>query len=194
MQQRSTMHPHVDYLQCHESQYLSRGGLVTSLNIRLKDMENGNTSSSGIARTKSDQLLMMESATAANSIKSSPESGGGGNLSRKSSRRMTHIRKSRSAQMKIEVDEVSSGAALSRASSASLGLSFSFTGFTLPPDDEISDYKPFSDDDDIPEDIEAGTHKPKFQMDLTLPIYLKGTIIEASLYQSLINATNKLAI
>ncbi|KAL4277228.1 hypothetical protein AHAS_Ahas20G0286200 [Arachis hypogaea] len=116
---------------------------------------------------------MMESATAANSIKSSPESGGGGNLSRKSSRRMTHIRKSRSAQMKIEVDEVSSGAALSRASSASLGLSFSFTGFTLPPDDEISDYKPFSDDDDIPEDIEAGTHKPKFQMDLTLPIYLK---------------------
>ncbi|XP_072085882.1 uncharacterized protein [Arachis hypogaea] len=44
------------------------------------------------------------------------------------------------------------------------------------------------------EDIEGGTHKPKFQTDLTLPIYLKGTIIEASLYQSLINATNKLAI
>lgn len=118
-------------------------------------MENAN--SSGLARTKSDQL--SESVVAA--VKSSPASNestgaaeGGGNLSRKSSRRMmaaspgksTHIRKSRSAQLKIELDEVSSGAALSRASSASLGLSFSFTGFTIPPD-EIADYKPFSDDD-----------------------------------------------
>jgi hypothetical protein len=41
-----------------------------------------------------------------------------------------------------------SGAALSRASSASLGLSFSFTGFTMPPD-QIADTKPFSDDDMI---------------------------------------------
>ncbi|MED6168480.1 ABC transporter G member 22 [Stylosanthes scabra] len=111
--------------------------------------------------------------------------GGSGTLSRKSSRRMmiaaspsrggknTHIRKSRSAQisqMKFELDDVSSGAALSRASSASLGFSFSFTGFAMPPD-EIADCKPFSDDD-IPEDIEAGT-KPKFQTEPTLPIYLK---------------------
>jgi len=59
----------------------------------------------------------------------------------------THIRKARSAQLqKLDIDEVSSGAALSRASSASLGLSFSFTGFTMPPDD-IADSKPFSDDD-----------------------------------------------
>lgn len=50
--------------------------------------------------------------------------------------------------MKIEVDELcNTGAALSRASSASLGLSFSFTGFTMPP--ETSDSKPFSDDDFI---------------------------------------------
>lgn len=48
--------------------------------------------------------------------------------------------------MKLELDDVSSGAALSRASSASLGLSFSFTGFTMPPE-EIADSKPFSDDD-----------------------------------------------
>jgi hypothetical protein len=48
--------------------------------------------------------------------------------------------------MKFDFDEVSSGAALSRASSASLGFSFSFTGFTMPPD-EIADSKPFSDDD-----------------------------------------------
>jgi hypothetical protein len=42
------------------------------------------------------------------------------------------------------LDEVNSGAALSRASS--LGLSFSFTGFSVPLD-EISNSKPFSDDD-----------------------------------------------
>ncbi|KAK8504457.1 hypothetical protein V6N12_030553 [Hibiscus sabdariffa] len=75
--------------------------------------------------------------------------------------------------MKQELEELSSGAALSRASSASLGLSFSFTGFTLPPD-EIADSKPFSDDD-IPEDVEAGTSKMKFQTEPTLPIYLKFT-------------------
>ena len=48
--------------------------------------------------------------------------------------------------MKLDLDDVSSGAALSRASSASLGLSFSFTGFAMPPED-IDDSKPFSDDD-----------------------------------------------
>lgn len=122
-------------------------------------MEKANTS--GLARTQSDQLV--ESVVAALKLPSPSESivlaeGGGATPSRKSSRRMTaaspgrgggkntHIRKSRSAQMKFELDEVSSGAALSRASSASLGLSFSFTGFTVPPD-EIADSKPFSDDD-----------------------------------------------
>jgi hypothetical protein len=50
--------------------------------------------------------------------------------------------------LKIDFDELGSGAALSRASSASLGLSFSFTGFTMPPD-QIADTKPFSDDDMI---------------------------------------------
>jgi hypothetical protein len=48
--------------------------------------------------------------------------------------------------MKFELDDVNSGAALSRASSASLGFSFSFTGFNMPPD-EIADSMPFSDDD-----------------------------------------------
>ncbi|KAI5435852.1 hypothetical protein KIW84_022327 [Lathyrus oleraceus] len=76
-----------------------------------------------------------------------------GSLTRKSRRaspggRNTHIRKARSAQtsLKVELDEVNSGAALSRASS--LGLSFSFTGFSVPLD-EISSSKPFSDDEDI---------------------------------------------
>ncbi|KAE9465711.1 hypothetical protein C3L33_02410, partial [Rhododendron williamsianum] len=114
--------------------------------------------------------------------------GSGGMLSRKSSKRLaspgrggsggstsknTHIRKSRSAQLKLDVDEVSSGAALSRASSASLGFSFSFTGFV--PQDEVADMMPFSDDDMIPEDLEAGTRKMKIQAEPTLPIYLKFT-------------------
>ncbi|PNY00937.1 ABC transporter G family member 22-like protein [Trifolium pratense] len=125
-------------------------------------MEKGNTM--GISRTKSDQLV--ESMVAAlKSPQSSDHSANGavegsGGLSRKSSRRITaaspghserkntHIRKTRSAQLKIDFDELGSGAALSRASSASLGLSFSFTGFTMPPD-QIGDTKPFSDDDMI---------------------------------------------
>ncbi|KAF7818886.1 ABC transporter G family member 22-like isoform X1 [Senna tora] len=151
-------------------------------------MEKAN-SCSGLVRTKSDQLLetvvaALKSAPSNESINGmvdSGGSGGGGTPSRKSSRRMspgrsgggknTHIRKSRSAQIKLDLDEVGSGAALSRASSASLGLSFSFTGFTIPPE-ENSDFKPFSDDD-IPEDIEAGICKPKFQTEPTLPIFLK---------------------
>uniref|UniRef100_A0A2P2KVN3 Uncharacterized protein n=1 Tax=Rhizophora mucronata TaxID=61149 RepID=A0A2P2KVN3_RHIMU len=158
-----------------------------------------NASSSGLIRTKSDQLVETVAAafksptisgdTGGGSSESGGGSGGGG-PSRKSSKRLmtataspgrsstggssknAHIRKSRSAQItKYDLDEVSSGAALSRASSASLGLSFSFTGFTVPPD-EIADSKPFSDED-TPEDLEAGNAKPKFQAEPTLPIYLK---------------------
>ncbi|KAJ6749901.1 hypothetical protein OIU85_000525 [Salix viminalis] len=126
-------------------------------------MEKANTS---LARTRSEQLV--ETVAAAFRSPTSNEATGvsdgssGGTLSRKSSKRLmmaaspgrsgsggnknTHIRKSRSAQMKFDLDDVSSGAALSRASSASLGFSFSFTGFSMPPD-EIADSKPFSDDD-----------------------------------------------
>ena len=127
---------------------------------------------SGLARTRSEQLYETVAAAIksphgsmdANSVPATTPTitgSGGGTLSGKSSRRLvmgaspgrsggagTHIRKSRSAQLKLELDEVSSGAALSRASSASLGLSFSFTGFAMPPD-EISDSNPFSDDEMI---------------------------------------------
>ncbi|XP_024983429.1 ABC transporter G family member 22-like [Cynara cardunculus var. scolymus] len=138
----------------------------------------------GLWRTQSDQLAEIKSQMP---ISEASPAEGGGTHSRKSSRQMvvaspgrsggssgknTHIRKTRSAQMKFELDDVGSGAALSRASSASLGFSFSFTGFTMPPD-EVADSRPFSDDD-IPEDIEAGTRK-KFQTEPTLPIYLKFT-------------------
>ncbi|WVZ08931.1 hypothetical protein V8G54_022277 [Vigna mungo] len=151
-----------------------------------------NAISSSLARTKSEDV---EETVTTTSVKSPPSAEDGGVLSRKSSKtaaspsggggRSTHIRRARSAQLKVDVDEVGSGVALSRASSASLGLSFSFTGFTLPPD-EIADSKPFSDED-IPEDIEAGTHKPKFQTEHTLPIYLKATV---KLHLA-INATNR---
>lgn len=153
-------------------------------------------SASGLIRTKSDQLVETISAALAamtSPVSSSEAAGGGpesgGSLSRKSSkgglisaspgrgssstRNNTHIRKTRSAQMKFDLDDLSSGAALSRASSASLGFSFSFTGFTVPPDD-IADSRPFSDDDN-PEDLEAGTLKKRIQTEPTLPLYLKFT-------------------
>ncbi|KAJ6300335.1 hypothetical protein OIU76_021187 [Salix suchowensis] len=103
-------------------------------------MEKANTS---LARTRSEQLVetvaaAFRSPTSSEAIGVS-EGSSGGTLSRKSSKRLmaaspgrsgsggnknTHIRKSRSAQMKFDLDDVSSGAALSRASSASLGFSF----------------------------------------------------------------------
>ncbi|XP_076950061.1 ABC transporter G family member 22-like [Bidens hawaiensis] len=144
------------------------------------------TSSLGLWRTQSDQLPQISETFRGGSTELG-SGGSSGTHSRKSSRQMvlaspgrsggssknnTHIRKTRSAQMKFDLDDVGSGAALSRASSASLGFSFSFTGFTMPPD-EIADSRPFSDED-IPEDIEAGTRK-KFQTEPTLPIYLKFT-------------------
>uniref|UniRef100_A0A3N7F417 ABC transporter domain-containing protein n=1 Tax=Populus trichocarpa TaxID=3694 RepID=A0A3N7F417_POPTR len=149
-------------------------------------MERANTS---LARTKSEQLAETVEAAFKSPMNNDgvSEGGSGGTLSGKSSKRLTtaaspgrttsggnkntHIRKSRSAQMKFELDDVNSGAALSRASSASLGFSFSFTGFNMPPD-EIADSMPFSDDD-IPEDLEAGMRKQKFQTEPSLPIYLK---------------------
>lgn len=147
------------------------------------------SATSGLVRSKSEQL--METAMATIKSPATGEVAGGAEAgvtpSRKSSKRLTapspgrggtpnkntHIRKTGSAQLKLNMDDVSSGAALSRASSASLGFSFSFTGFTVSPD-EIADLRHFSDDD-IPEDIEAGTRKKKFIAEPTLPIHLKFT-------------------
>ncbi|XP_047315416.1 ABC transporter G family member 22-like [Impatiens glandulifera] len=153
-------------------------------------MEKGNSTSSGLLRTKSDQLvesvlaaLKSPGSASASSDATAEIAGGGTSLSRKSSRRLaspgrSHIRKSRSAQIGKQLqdlqDDVSSGAALSRASSASLGFSFSFTGFTVPPD-EIADLRPFSDDDMADQDLEAGIRKRNIQAEPTLPIYLKFT-------------------
>ncbi|XP_024986727.1 ABC transporter G family member 22-like isoform X2 [Cynara cardunculus var. scolymus] len=140
--------------------------------------------SSGLWRTQSDQLkkwVETMKSPVSNEATKEPESY---TLSRKSSRnqvlaspgRSTHIKKGKSVQMKFDFDDVGSGAVLSRASSASLGISFSLAGFTIPPD-EIADSRAFSDDDildRITEDIEAGTRK-KFQTEPTLKIHLKFT-------------------
>ncbi|KAJ0714661.1 putative ABC transporter, AAA+ ATPase domain, ABC-2 type transporter [Helianthus annuus] len=142
-------------------------------------MENPD-SISGLSRTQSDQLTMK--STISSEVTKEVDR----TLSRKSSRnqvlassgrignsgRNTHIKRGKSAQMKFEHDDVGSGAVLSRASSASLGFSFSLAGFTMQPD-EIADLTPFSEDD-IPEDIEAGT-RSKFQTEPTMQIYLKFT-------------------
>ncbi|KAJ6743138.1 PIGMENT PERMEASE P-LOOP CONTAINING NUCLEOSIDE TRIPHOSPHATE HYDROLASE-RELATED [Salix viminalis] len=149
-------------------------------------MEKANAS---LARTKSEELVETVEAAFKSPMNNEAigVSEGGDTLSSMSSKRLmtaaspgrstsggsknTHIRKSRSAQMKFELDDFSSGAALSRASSASLGFSFSFTGFSMPPD-EIADSMLFSEDD-LTEDLEAGMRKPKFQTEPTLPIFLK---------------------
>ncbi|KAJ9554978.1 hypothetical protein OSB04_009592 [Centaurea solstitialis] len=136
--------------------------------------------SSGLWRTQSDQLKKwvdtMKSPVSSEVTKDTESF----TLSRKSSRnqvlaspgRSAHIKKGKSAQLKFDFDDVGSGAALSRASSAGLGVSFSLAGFTIPTD-EIVDSRPFSEDD-IPEDIEAGTRR-KFQSEPTLKFYLKFT-------------------
>ncbi|KAL9256350.1 ABC transporter G family member 22-like protein [Drosera capensis] len=96
-----------------------------------------------------------------------------GTLSTKSGGR-THVKKSRSTQLRNE-DDVSS-AALSRASSVSLGMSFSLTGFIMPTDDAVPDSKPFCEGeyDDIPEDLEAGV-RTRIEAEPTMPISLKFT-------------------
>lgn len=148
-------------------------------------MEN-KSSSSGLMRTQSDQLAGTISATMKSprvssdwgtemegSSRKSVSRGGGISASpgASGSTSSRHIRKTRSAQMKFDVDELNSGATLSRASSASMG--FSFTAFTVRPSD-IADSRPFSDDEgDIAEDIETGALKKKIQTEPTLPIHLK---------------------
>ncbi|KAL6508425.1 ABC transporter G member 22 [Orobanche hederae] len=158
---------------------------------RTKSNELVETVVAAIGAVKSPvSASSAEAAAAATGGGGDFESSGG--LSRKSSRRVeaaeasparssggvgrnTHIRKSRSAQMKFDLEDLNCGAALSRASSASLGFSFSFTGFTVPlPPDEIADMKPFSDEE-IYEDLEAGRQKQKLPTEPTLPIYLKFT-------------------
>ncbi|ONK68828.1 uncharacterized protein A4U43_C05F16440 [Asparagus officinalis] len=117
---------------------------------------------SAIVRAKSDQLEIAQAAARQT-------------LSRAASAEvLPTITTARSAQLKVELEDVSSGAALSRASSASLGFSFSFTGFTAPPEDIIAALKGFSDEENAA-DPEAGHEQKRIITEPTLPIYLKFT-------------------
>ncbi|KAG2543366.1 hypothetical protein PVAP13_9NG742000 [Panicum virgatum] len=161
------------------------------------DAAAGGGGGGGAGRTRSDQLAPSQSLSRTASAETVLSNADTTSLSRKSSfgRKRTasagggggggggnrHIRKSRSAQLKVDVEDlVSSSAALSRASSASLGFSFTFTGFTPPPQGMhySADPTTFSDDDS-PMDIEAGARRRKKLMtEPTLPIYLKFTEVK----------------
>ncbi|KAL8245312.1 hypothetical protein R6Q59_011570 [Mikania micrantha] len=131
---------------------------------QLPKILDGDANKSPLSSEVDGQTLSRKSSR--NQVLASP--GRSGNISGRNS----YIKRGKSAQLKFEIDDViGSGAALSRASSASLGFSFSLAGFTIP--DEISDLSPFSEDD-IPEDIEVGM-RTKFQTEPTLQIYLKFT-------------------
>ena len=126
------------------------------------DAAAGGGGGGGAGRTRSDQLAPSQSLSRTASAETVLSNADTTSLSRKSSfgrKQRTasgggggnrHIRKSRSAQLKVDVEDlVSSSAALSRASSASLGFSFTFTGFTPPPQGMhySADPTTFSDDD-----------------------------------------------
>ncbi|KAG6524715.1 hypothetical protein ZIOFF_014653 [Zingiber officinale] len=152
------------------------------------------SSASTIPRTKSEQLEKVSTSqsisrtASAETVLNADGGNGGQSFSGKSSfgRKIMgtspgkkaashHGRRSRSAQLKLDHSEdVTSGAALSRASSASLGFSFSFTGFTAPPEDILADLPTFSDDDNA-KDLEAGKARRKIISEPTLPIYIKFT-------------------
>ncbi|KAM0853000.1 hypothetical protein ACQ4PT_051372 [Festuca glaucescens] len=138
------------------------------------------SSAQSLSRTASAETVLSTADVASLSRKSSfgKRSASGGSGAGGNSHGRSHIRKSRSAQLKLDMEDlVSSGAALSRASSASLGFSFTFTGFTPPPQHEFNmgsaDLAPFSDDD-IDLEAAATTRRRKNLMtEPTLPIYLK---------------------
>ncbi|XP_051182958.1 ABC transporter G family member 22 isoform X2 [Lolium perenne] len=133
-----------------------------------------------LSRTASAETVLSTADVTSLSRKSSfgKRSASGGSGAGGNSHGRSHIRKSRSAQLKLDMEDlVSSGAALSRASSASLGFSFTFTGFTPPPqhgfNGSSADLAPFSDDD-VDLEAAATTHRGKNLMtEPTLPIYLK---------------------
>jgi hypothetical protein len=137
-------------------------------------------STQSLSRTASAETVLSTADVTSLSRKSSfgKRSASGGSGAGGNSHGRSHIRKSRSAQLKLDMEDlVSSGAALSRASSASLGFSFTFTGFTPPPqhgfNGSSADLAPFSDDD-VDLEAAATTHRGKNLMtEPTLPIYLK---------------------
>lgn len=115
--------------------------LAEALKSSSLDFSNGGGSSHG-----SKQNVMARTS-------SSPSHGS----SSRNNRRNTHIRKAKSAFPALDLGGLTGGAALSRASSASLGLSFSFTGFTLPHEEIVSSERSCSNDDNCKKTIIHGT-------------------------------------
>lgn len=117
----------------------------------------------GISRAKSLDLTPTRpqslSPTASAETVPTADGHGGPSLSRRSSfgkklvgsspgkKAAYHVRRTMSGQIKVDAEEVGGGASLSRASSASLGFSFSFTGFTALPEDIASDARYLSGDE-----------------------------------------------
>ncbi|CAN6465112.1 unnamed protein product [Victoria cruziana] len=135
-------------------------------------------SRSGIPRTRSEQLefSMARRLTDVENGVANPTGGRKSSFGRK-----IHIRKARSEQLKEELDalgigtfaEESSMAALSRASSASMGFSFSVAGYTMPPEG-IVDLHGFPNGNDDVDDLETGnTERAATITEPTLPIFLK---------------------
>ncbi|KAK1257529.1 ABC transporter G family member 22 [Acorus gramineus] len=138
-----------------------------------KAVARTDSTSSTIPRAKSDQRgtaerTLLNRAASADTVAAEVSSS---RLRKASMGKKGQIRKARSAQLRVELDELSGGTSLSRASSASLGFSFSFTGFNAPIED-LTDHNHLSDDDNQAEDIETGTRK-KIIAEPTLPIHLK---------------------
>nr|GMD93347.1 ABC transporter G family member 22-like isoform X1 [Ipomoea batatas] len=107
------------------------------------------TSSTSLLRTKSDQLV--EAIAAAK-----------GSARARLPRLSAEFAVGAPESMKLDLDELSSGSVLSRASSASLG--FSFTGFSVRPD-ESADSKAFSDDENC---THVGSGNSHFQIFSTI--------------------------
>ncbi|CAL9096005.1 unnamed protein product [Musa acuminata var. zebrina] len=99
-----------------------------------------------------------------------------------------HLRKTWSGHMKMDSEDVGSEASLSRASSASLSFSYSFTGFTALP--EVSDTMAFGNNENEI-DLEIQETRKSLMSEPTLPIYLKFTEVRYSVVLKGITTTTE---
>ncbi|URD87076.1 ABC-2 type transporter [Musa troglodytarum] len=173
--------------------------------LRCVEMDSA---AGGIARTKSDQLEMAPprppplSPTASAESMPVADANGGPSLSRKSSlgKKLVgsspvtkgghHLRSTRSGHMKVDCEDGGSGGSLSRASSASLGFSFSFTGFTALPEDIVSDITALTGSDKGI-DLEAGRSRKRLMSETTYPIYVKFTEVRYKVILKGITSTSE---
>ncbi|RWW39452.1 hypothetical protein BHE74_00055221 [Ensete ventricosum] len=163
----------------------------------------------GIARTKSDQLEMAPprppptlSPTASAESMPVADANGGPSLSRKSSvgKKLVgsspaakgghHLRSTRSGHMKVDCEDSGSGGSLSRASSASLGFSFSFTGFTAFPEDIVSDVTALAGGGKGI-DLETGRSRKWLMSETPYPIYVKFTEVRYKVILKGITSTSE---